>query len=345
MMVSFSALQKSLLTSLLFCALFASTGGAATGPLMNQTPQFALVVHGGAGTIDRATMTPEKEKAYRLGLEQSLQAGAAILKKGGSSLDAVEEVVRILEDNPLFNAGRGSVFTSAGTNELDAAIMDGKTLRAGAVASVKHIKNPIILARLIMEKTSHVMLDSDGAEALAKKNGLELVDQKYFFTERRWQELQRAKKAENPRGQSSATPPEKDHGTVGAVALDQHGNLAAATSTGGTNNKYPGRVGDSPIIGAGTYANNATCAVSATGDGEYFIRAAVAHDVSALVEYKGLSVGDAAEAVLAKVGQLGGTGGMIALDRGGNIAMPFNTSGMYRGTIDPAGHLQIEIYK
>ncbi len=284
-------------------------------------------------------MTPEKEKEYRRGLEQSLKAGAAILKEGGSSLDAVEACVRVLEDNPLFNAGRGAVFTSAGTNEMDAAIMDGKTLKAGSVVSLKHIKNPISLARMVMEKTSHVMLDGEGAEAFARENGIELVDQKYFFTERRWQELQRDK--EKAKGAASG----HGHGTVGAVALDMNGNLAAATSTGGTSNKLPGRVGDSPIIGAGTYANNATCAVSATGDGEYFIRATVAHEVSALIENKAMSVGDAAETALAKVAQLGGTGGMIAMDRTGNVAMPFNTSGMYRGLMNRDGTLQIDIYK
>jgi beta-aspartyl-peptidase (threonine type) len=338
-MISFSSMKKCLLTGLLFCALYGQTESATPDSTMNQPPPFALAIHGGAGTIDRGSMTPEREKEYRRGLEQSLEAGMAILKKGGSSLDAVEACVRILEDNPLFNAGRGSVFTSAGTNEMDAAIMDGKTLKAGAVVSLKHIKNPISLARLIMEKSPHVMLSGEGAEAFAKENGIEMVDQKYFFTERRWQELQRDK--EKAKGAASG----HGHGTVGAVALDRNGNLAAATSTGGTSNKLPGRVGDSPIIGAGTYANDATCAVSATGDGEYFIRATVAHEVSALIENKGMSVSDAAEAALAKVAQLGGTGGMIAMDRCGNVAMPFNTSGMYRGLMNRDGTFQIDIYK
>ncbi len=309
------------------------------------TPPFALAIHGGAGTIDRGSMTPEKEKQYRHGLEQSLEAGMAILKEGGSSLDAVEACVRVLEDNPLFNAGRGSVFISAGTNEMDAAIMDGKTLNAGAVVSLKHIKNPISLARLIMEKSPHVMLGGEGAEAFARKNGVPLVDPKYFFTQERWDALQRVKKASPKSGEKSEVSDQDHHGTVGAVALDGHGNLAAATSTGGTTNKLPGRVGDSPIIGAGTYANNATCAVSATGDGEYFIRATVAHEVSALIENNGMTVGAAAEAALAKVAQLGGTGGMIAMDRQGNVAMPFNTSGMYRGLMNRDGTFQIDIYK
>jgi len=312
---------------------------------VNQPPPFSLAIHGGAGTIDRGSMTPEKEKEYRRGLEQSMKTGAAILKEGGSSLDAVEACVRILEDNPLFNAGRGAVFTSAGTNEMDAAIMDGKTLKAGSVVSLKHIRNPIRLARLIMEKSPHVMMSGQGAEAFARENGIQLVDPKYFFTQERWDALQRVKKAPPKNGEKSAVSDQDHHGTVGAVAMDGHGNLAAATSTCGTTNKLPGRVGDSPIIGAGTYANNATCAVSATGDGEYFIRATVAHEVSALIENKGMSVRDAAEAALAKVAQLGGTGGMIAMDRSGNVAMPFNTSGMYRGLMNRDGTFQIDIYK
>ncbi len=309
------------------------------------TPPFALAIHGGAGTIDRGAMTPEREKEYRHGLEQSLEAGAAILRKGGASLDAVEACVRTLEDNPLFNAGRGAVFTSAGTNEMDAAIMDGKTLKAGAVATLKHIKNPISLARLIMEKSPHVMLSGEGAEAFAQRNGFQLMDPKYFFTQERWDALQRVKKASPKKGEKSEVSDQDHHGTVGAVALDRQGNLAAATSTGGTTNKLPGRVGDSPIIGAGTYANNATCAVSATGDGEYFIRASVAHEVSALIEDKGMSVRAAAEAALARAAQLGGTGGMIAMDKNGDVAMPFNTSGMYRGLMNRDGTFQIDIYK
>ena len=271
---------------------------------MKAPSSFAIAVHGGAGTIDRNQLTPEREKEYRSALEQAVQTGAAILSRGGSSLDAVEAAVRLLEDDPNFNAGRGAVFTSAGTNEMDASIMDGKTLKAGAVASLKHIKNPISLARLVMEKSPHVMLEGEGAEAFAKENGIELVDPKYFFTQRRWDELQKEKKKASEGGTSPAS---ERHGTVGAVALDQSGNLAAATSTGGTTNKRPGRVGDSPIIGAGTYASNATCAVSCTGDGEYFIRAAVAHEVSSLIENKGVSVKEAAETALGRAAALGGT--------------------------------------
>ncbi len=315
-----------------------------------QTKKFGLVVHGGAGTIERSKMTPEREREYRAGLERALTAGYEILKRGGSSLDATEAAVRVLEDDPHFNAGKGAVFTSAGTNELDAAIMDGKTLKAGAVAAIKHIKNPMTLARLVMEKSGHVMMDGEGAEAFAQENGVELLpDQKYFYTQERWDALQKIKAAEKHRtghaGKAFVITDQDRHGTVGAVALDQNGDLAAATSTGGTTNKRPGRVGDTPVIGAGTYANNATCAVSATGDGEYFIRATVAHDVSALMEYRGMSLREAAQTVLEKVAKLGGTGGLIAIDREGNIALPFNTSGMYRGYVDPNGKFVVEIYK
>lgn len=301
--------------------------------------KFGMVIHGGAGTIERSTMTPEKEQAYRTALEQSLKAGYAILERGGSSLDAVEAAIHVLEDNPLFNAGKGAVFTHEGTNELDSSIMDGKTLAAGAVAGVKHIRNPISVARMVMEKSPHVMLTGEGAEAFAKEMGVTLVDAKYFYTEERWQELQKKKKSTAPKNDQDR------HGTVGAVALDKAGNLAAGTSTGGTTNKQFGRVGDSPIIGAGTYANNETCAVSCTGDGEYFIRAAVAHTVSDLMQYKGMPVQEAAETALENAKKLGGTGGLIALDKDGNFAMPFNTSGMYRGKVGADGKASVEIYR
>jgi beta-aspartyl-peptidase (threonine type) len=315
-----------------------------------QTKKFGLVVHGGAGTIDRSNMTPEREREYRAGLERALTTGYEILKRGGSSLDATEAAVRVLEDDPHFNAGKGAVFTSAGTNELDAAVMDGKTLKAGAVAVIRRIKNPVSLARLVMEKSGHLMMDGEGAEAFAQENGVELLpDQKYFYTQERWDALQKIKTAEKHRtghaGKAFVITDQDRHGTVGAVALDQNGDLAAATSTGGTTNKRPGRVGDSPVIGAGTYANNATCAVSATGDGEYFIRATVAHDVSALMEYRGMPLKEAAQTVLDKVARLGGAGGLIAIDHQGNITLPFNTSGMYRGYVDPNGKLVVEIYE
>ena len=314
-----------------------------------ETKKIGLVVHGGAGTIERSKMTPEKEREYRAGLERALTAGYEILKRGGSSLDATETAVSVFEDDPHFNAGRGSVFTSAGTNEMDASIMDGKTLKAGAVGSVQHIKNPISLARLVMEKSPHVMLDCAGAEAFAKANGMELVDPKYFFTQQRWDALQKMKAAEKNRasgdGKSFIITDQDRHGTVGAVALDRHGNLAAATSTGGTTNKMPGRIGDTPVIGAGTYANNQTCAVSCTGDGEYFIRAAAAHEVSALMQYRGMKLLEAAQTALDTVKKLGGEGGMIAIDRNGDIALSFNTNGMYRGYVDPNGKFVVEIYR
>jgi len=285
-------------------------------------------------------MTPEIERDLRAGLQRSLDAGQTILQNGGSSLDAVAAAVRVLEDDPLFNAGRGAVFTTAETHEMDAAIMDGRTLKAGAVGGVSRIRNPIDLARAVMEKSSHVMLAGQGAQDFARELGLEIMDEEYFNTEQRWQALERVR--------SSKAEPLSDadrHGTVGAVALDQAGNLAAATSTGGSTNKQPGRIGDSPIIGGGTYANNKTCAVSATGDGEFFLRAVATHDVSALMEYRGMNLGEAARVVIEKVAALGGTGGLIAIDRDGNITLPFNTTGMYRGSIDVAGKTVIGIYK
>lgn len=314
-----------------------------------ETKKIGLAVHGGAGTIDRNNMTPEKEGAYRAGLERALKAGQDVLKRGGSSLDATEAAVRVLEDDPQFNAGRGSVFTSAGTNEMDASIMDGRTLKAGAVASVKRIKNPINLARLVMEKSPHLMLDCAGAEAFANANAIELVEQKYFFTQERWDALQKMKAAEKSRasgdGKSYIITDQDRHGTVGAVALDKAGNLAASTSTGGMTNKMPGRIGDTPVIGAGTYANNQTCAVSCTGDGEYFIRVSAAHEVSALMQYRGMKLEQAAQTVLDTVKQLGGTGGLIAIDKNGDITLPFNTNGMYRGYVDAQGKFVIEIYR
>jgi beta-aspartyl-peptidase (threonine type) len=282
-------------------------------------------------------------------------AGHRILESGGSSLDCVEAVIRMLEDSPLFNAGKGAVFTNEGINELDSSIMDGATLKAGAVAGLKRIKNPISLARLVMEKSPHVMMVREGAEAFAKQNGVEMVDPKYFFTERRWKDLQDAKKEEEQKSRttkptdrktSSSASGEKKYGTVGAVALDKAGNLAAGTSTGGMTNKRFGRVGDSPIIGAGTYANNRTCAVSATGHGEYFIRSVVAYDISAMMEYGKLSLKEAADkVVMDKLVKLGGEGGVIAIDKDGNIAMPFNSLGMYRGYVGADGKAVVEIYK
>lgn len=299
--------------------------------------RFGLVIHGGAGTILKENMTPEQEKAYRDKLTEALTAGYEVLSSDGTALDAVEAVIIILEDSPLFNAGKGAVFNSEGKNELDASVMDGETLQAGAVAGVRNVKNPIKLARLVMEASPHIMLAGEGAEHFGRQQGATMVPDEYFFTQRRWEALQRARERE----QEAA-----GHGTVGAVALDKAGNLAAGTSTGGMTNKKFGRVGDSPIIGAGTYADNQTCAVSCTGHGEYFIRAAVAHDISALMAYQGLPLQEAArEVVMEKLVELGGTGGVIAIDRRGHIAMPFNTAGMYRGYVDENGRVVVEIYK
>jgi beta-aspartyl-peptidase (threonine type) len=276
-----------------------------------------------------------------------LQAGYEILKKGGSSLDAVEAAVCVMEDDPHFNAGKGAVFTDAGTNELDASIMDGKTLNAGAVANVWHVRNPISLARLVMEKSPHVMMAGQGAEAFANEMGMKLVDPKYFYTKERWQALQRekAQKRGGGGGKKFMASAQDYHGTVGAVALDQAGHLAAATSTGGLTDKHAGRIGDSPIIGAGTYANDASCAVSGTGDGEYYIRTVAAHSVSDLMQYRGLSVRDASQEVLDAIRKLGGTGGLIVIDHQGNIAQLFNTPGMYRGKIGRDGKPVIAIFK
>jgi beta-aspartyl-peptidase (threonine type) len=313
---------------------------------------FGFVIHGGAGTIERSRMTPEREKAYRDKLTEALRAGFDVLNRGGACLDAVVAAITLLEDSPLFNAGKGAVFTNAGTNELDSSIMDGRTLKAGAVAGLKRVKNPILLARLVMEQSPHVMMTGEGAEVFAAQKGVELVDPKYFYTEERWQQLQKAKEAEkNPPPKRSklereASPfDEHKFGTVGAVCLDRAGNLGAGTSTGGTTNKRFGRVGDSPIIGAGTYANNETCAVSCTGDGEYFIRSVVAHDISAQMQYGGKSVEHAADSTLEKVAKIGGTGGLIAIDRRGNFTMPFNTSGMYRGWVGPDAEPHVLIYR
>jgi beta-aspartyl-peptidase (threonine type) len=300
--------------------------------------KFALALHGGAGTISPKQITLALERDLRAGLERSLEAGRGILRDGGSSLDAVTAAVRVLEDDPLFNAGRGAVFTSAGTHEMDAAIMEGRTLMAGAVGSVKRVKNPILLARAVMEKSQHILLAGTGAEDFARELGHKIMDDKYFYTEQRWQALERVRATDT-------LSDEDRHGTVGAVALDQAGNLAAATSTGGNTNKLRGRIGDTPIIGAGTYANNATCAVSATGDGEFFIRAVAAHDLAALLEYRGMTLAEAAKSVMDKIGRLGGTGGLIAVDRAGNIALPFNTTGMYRAFVDTDGASFIGIYR
>jgi beta-aspartyl-peptidase (threonine type) len=295
-----------------------------------------LVIHGGAGVIARATMSPEREAEYRARLTEALNAGYAVLDRGGAALDAVTAAINIMEDSPLFNAGKGAVFNADGICELDASVMDGSTQAAGAIAGVHHIKNPINLARDVMLKSPHVMMAGEGAEKFARSLGYELVPNEYFQTDWRREQLKKAQAKEQDGKERTAAAP-VDYftrtlrwGTVGCVALDQAGNLAAGTSTGGMTNKKFGRIGDAPIIGAGTYAHNATCAVSATGWGEYFIRVGVARDIAAQMEYKGTPLREAAAATIAKVGKLGGDGGVIALDARGNIAMEFNSPGMYR---------------
>jgi len=317
--------------------------------------KYVLVVHGGAGTILKKSMTPEKEAAYTAALTRALQRGYNAIKSGKTSLDAVEAAIHVLEDSPLFNAGKGAVFTHDGKNEMDAAIMDGKSLKAGAVAGVTVIRNPITAARAVMEKSEHVMMVSRGAEEFAKQCGVEIVDPKYFYTKERWDGLQEAIKEDSVKAvldhgnkkslKLGTINRDYKFGTVGAVALDKMGNLAAGTSTGGMTNKKYGRVGDSPIIGAGTYANNLTAGISCTGWGEFYIRSVVAYDVSAVMEYRNLSVADASKKALDKMEKLGGDGGLIALDKNGNVAMPFNTEGMYRGTVTEDGKIEVLIYK
>ena len=320
-----------------------------------QKTKYVMAIHGGAGTILKKNMTPEKEAAYKAELTKALQTGYDLLKAGKSSLDAVEATIHVMEDSPLFNAGKGAVFTNEGKNELDAAIMNGKDLMAGAIAGVTTIRNPISAARAVMEKSEHVMMVGAGAEKFAKQNGIEIVDPKYFYTEDRWKGLEKARKEDSTQSvldhgnkkslRSGTIYIDNKFGTVGAVALDRRGDLAAGTSTGGMTNKRFGRVGDVPIIGAGTYANNNTAAISCTGWGEFFIRTVVAYDISAMMEYSKVSLNDAAKAVINKVEKLGGDGGLIAIDKNGNVAMPFNTAGMYRGTVTEDGKIEIQIYK
>jgi beta-aspartyl-peptidase (threonine type) len=302
---------------------------------------YAIAIHGGAGAVPRATLSAERERTYRSGLQAALDSGYALLERGGSSLDAVAAAVRILEDDPLFNAGHGAALTRDGAAELDAAVMDGRQMRAGAVASVRHVRNPIDLARRVMEKSRHVLLVGAGAEEFALEEKFVLVPNHYFRTAERLEQLQSEQRGERV---SDLVPP-APQGTVGAVARDQHGNLAAATSTGGMTNKRPGRVGDSPIIGAGTYAKNGVCAVSATGHGEYFIRTVAAHHVCAAVEYRGLSLEQAVHEMLHQIlRSLGGDGGLIAVDAHGRIVMQFSTEGMFRGARDSDGRREIAIY-
>jgi L-asparaginase / beta-aspartyl-peptidase len=305
---------------------------------------YAIAIHGGAGAVPRATLSAEREQRYRRGLEAALDGGYAVLERGGSSLDAVATAVRILEDDAVFNAGHGAALTREGAAELDAAIMDGRQMRAGAVASVRHVKNPIELARRVMEKSRHVLLVGAGAEEFALEEKLTLVPNHYFRTAERLEQLELEQRGERVSDLVPPAPPAA-HGTVGAVARDAAGNLAAATSPGGMTNKRPGRVGDSPIIGAGTYAKNEVCAVSATGHGEYFIRAVAAHHVCTAVEYRGLTLQEAVHELLHKILRaLGGDGGLIAVDRDAQIVMEFSTEGMFRGARDARGRREIAIY-
>jgi beta-aspartyl-peptidase (threonine type) len=349
-------LWRSLLPAVAIAAIGLSAHTQQPAP----THRWAIVLHGGAGVIERASMNPNTEAAYRAGLKEAIEAGAKVLDNKGSALDAVETAIRILEDNPLFNAGRGAVFTADGKNELDAAIMDGATLRAGAVAGVTRTRHPISLARAVMDKSQWVMLSGAGADAFAAHVGLEQVDPSFFFTENRWQSLVRELKKEGlpipprPAGAPPAppapiaaieSPDAHKYGTVGVVALDRNGNIAAGTSTGGLTAKRWGRIGDSPILGAGTYASNQSCAVSGTGTGEYFIRLGVAREVCNLVQFKGLPLQEAADQVIHKeLEALHGDGGVIAITPDGQMAWSFNTSGMFRARIAEGGRLQIGVY-
>lgn len=324
------------------CAVLAATP-VANAQAQDAAPPVTILVHGGAGALAPGRYTAEEEAAYKAKLAEALEAGYAILENGGEAVDAVEAAIVIMEDSPYFNAGKGAVFTREGKNELDASIMEGRTRNAGAVAGVTRVKNPIRLAREVMENSEHVMFARDGAETFAKERGLELVKEKYFYTERRWKTyrdaLEREKKQED-----ASLPADFKYGTVGAVALDADGDLAAGTSTGGMTLKRYGRVGDAPIIGAGTFADNASCAVSATGHGEYFMRLTIARDICAQVEYAGASVADAADDVINnRLENLGGDGGVIVLGKDGDYAMTFNSAGMFRG-VKTADTLDVAIY-
>jgi beta-aspartyl-peptidase (threonine type) len=316
-----------------------------------QEPTFGIVIHGGAGTILKKNMTPEREAEYRAVLAEAIQVGHQILKAGGSSQEAVEKTIHVMEDSPLFNSGKGAVLNAEGTIELDASFMNGADLNAGAISGVRTVKHPISAAIKVMENSPHVMLSGKGADQFASEQGLEIVSPEYFLTERRINSLKRVQEAAKAK-ETSWTPEERNflknqrYGTVGCVALDLSGNLAAGTSTGGMTNKKWNRIGDAPIIGAGTYANNATCAISATGWGEFFIRSVVAYDISALMEYKGMTIQEAAyEVIHNKMAKLGGDGGVVGIDRNGNPMMEMNTPGMYRAHMDAEGNLEVKIYQ
>lgn len=334
-MLRFSIFYLAVLSAIVFSAC----SQPAAQPTETQTtsrPDYALVIHGGAGVMKRGGMSAEREAAYKAALQAALNTGEAILKEGGTSLDAIEAVIRVMEDDSLFNSGRGAVLTHKGKAELDASIMDGSDKNAGAVAGVQRVKHPITAARKVMEASKHVMLSGKGAETFADQQGLTMIENDYFITARRKAALERiiARELET-----------QEKGTVGAVALDKAGNLAAGTSTGGMMNKRYGRIGDSPVIGAGTYADNQTCAVSCTGHGEFFIRYAVAYDVSAMMAYGGKSVVEASDEIInQKLKDIGGSGGLIAVDHQGNVAMPFNSSGMFRGFVKSDGTSFVGIY-
>lgn len=353
--------MKKLLSAIFMISLFVSCNVSVEGPDFSETSAaekqdttqaaFGIVIHGGAGGIRKENMSDEMEEAYKAKLEEAIRAGHEILSNGGTAVEAVQRTINVMEDSPLFNSGKGAVFTNEGTNELDASIMDGETLNAGAVAGVTTVKNPINLAYEVMVNSPHVLLAGKGAERFAQERGLEMVDPSYFHTEKSYKSLQRVKEAEakkaadNRTGFYDATIKDSKYGTVGCVALDRNGNLAAGTSTGGMTNKKWNRIGDSPLIGAGTYANNKTCAVSSTGWGEYFIRGMVAYDISAMMEYKGSTLQEAARKVIQeKLPALGGDGGIIAIDHRGNIAMEFNTPGMFRATMNAEGDLEVGLY-
>jgi beta-aspartyl-peptidase (threonine type) len=323
-----------MLKKTLFLALF-----FVAGLLTVHAQKYAIVIHGGAGVMSKDKMDEKARAKYKARLNEALELGEQLLKNGAAATDVVVKVINVMENSPLFNSGKGAVFTHDGINELDASIMEGKTLNAGAIAGVQDIKNPINAAREVMKNSEHVMLSGKGASEFAKQQGLEIVPNKYFYTERRYQSLQSLLKRERERTQKDNT------GTVGCAVLDTHGNLCAGTSTGGMTNKKYGRIGDSPIIGAGTYANNKTCAVSCTGHGEYYIRLGFARDISAMMEYQNLSVTEACKKEIDKLSELEGTGGVIGVDADGNIAMEFNTSGMFRGYIKSSGEKEIAIFK
>ena len=317
---------------------------ASTNSAESNRAEYTIVIHGGAGSMQKKFTTPAQEQAITKILNEALDKGETILKKGGSAMDAVEQTIMLMENSPHFNAGKGAVLTYDGTNELDASFMNGKTLQAGAVGGVTIVKNPIRAARAVLEQSPHVLLTGAGADTYAKEVGLEIVENSYFFTEKSKKALDRVKAEERKTGSYFKENPDAKYGTVGCVALDKKGNLAAGTSTGGMTNKRYNRIGDSPIIGAGTYANNNTCAVSCTGHGEFFIRYAVAYDMSALMEYKGLGVQEAANHIInEKLKAVDGAGGLIAVDKNGNVAMPFNTPGMYRGYSKP-GERVVKVY-